>query len=60
MGRKKNLHRDEIRFSRATALRTRFIASCHLLPGDNVQGKTNILEATANRYLPLPARLCYI
>jgi hypothetical protein len=32
----------------------------HLLLGDNAQGKTNILETTSNRHLPLPARLCYI
>jgi recombinational DNA repair ATPase RecF len=37
-----------------------FAPGFHLLLGDNAQGKTNILEATANRYLPLPARLCYI
>jgi DNA replication and repair protein RecF len=37
-----------------------FTPGFHLLLGDNAQGKTNILETTSNRYLPLPARLCYI
>jgi hypothetical protein len=32
----------------------------HLLLGNNAQGRTNILETTSNRYLPLPAQLCYI
>ena len=37
-----------------------FAPGFHLLLGDNAQGKTNILETTSNRYLPWPARLCYI
>jgi hypothetical protein len=47
-------------FRNYARLDTDFAPGFHLLPGDNAQGKMNILETASNRYLPWPARLCYI
>jgi hypothetical protein len=47
-------------FRNYTRLDADFAPGFHLLPGNNAQGKTNILETTSNRYLSLPAKLCYI
>jgi len=41
-------------------LRLRDFRNYARLDADFAQGKTNVFEAISNRYLPLPARLCYI